>query len=71
MERSSHPDIDNLWVSVESCQHAEEELDDFYRRFPSKPRPATLRRLKIPLTSELLTLMCPLPSPVMEPIDDA
>ena len=65
-----YPDVDNLWVSVDSCQNAQEELDDFYKHFPSKPRPAALRRLEIPLTPELLALMRPLPAPVTEPIDD-
>ena len=65
-----YPDVDNLWIPIESCQNAREELDDFYRRFPSKPRPTTLRRLELPLVPELLALMRPLPTPVTEPIDD-
>ena len=66
-----YPDVDNLWVSVESCQNASEELDDFYRRFLTKPHPQTLRHLKIPLTSELYAMMRPIPPPVTNPINDA
>ena len=66
-----YPDVDNLWVSSESCQNAQEELDDFYTRFPTKPHPNTLRRLEIPLTDELRALMRPVPPPVTDPVDDA
>ena len=65
-----YPDVDNLLVSVESCQNAQEELDDFYKRFPSKPRPTALRRLEIPLTPKLLALMRPVPTPITEPVAD-
>ena len=65
-----YPDVDNLWISVDSCQNAQEELDDFYKRFPSKPRPTSLCRLEILLTTDLLALMRPLPAPVTEPIPD-
>ena len=65
-----YPDVDNLWISADSCQNAQEELDDFYKRFPSKPCPTALRRLKIPLTPELLALMRPVPTPITEPMAD-
>ena len=65
-----YPDVDNLWILVESCQNAQEERDDFYRRFPTKPRPTTLRHLEIPLTSDLWVLMQPLPTPLTEPVHD-
>ena len=65
-----YPDVDNLWVSADSCQNAQEELDDFYKRFPAKPRPSTLRRLEIPLTADLFALMRPLPAPITEPVSD-
>ena len=66
-----YTDVDNLWVSAESCHNAQDKLEDFYKHFPCKPYPATLRRLEIPLTSELYALMCPIPPPVTEPGDDA
>ena len=42
----------------------------FYTRFPTKPCPATLCHLEMPLTSELYALMRPLPAPISEPVDD-
>ena len=65
-----YPDVDNLWISTESCQNAPEELENFYERFPTKPRPAALRRLEIPLTDELRSLFRPIPPPLTEPVTD-
>ena len=64
-----YADLHNEWVPKENCANAQEEIDDFYTRFPNKPK-NNQARLEIPLTMELRSLMRPLPTPYTEAIDD-
>ena len=63
-------DLHNEWVPKENCANAQEEIDDFYTRFPNKPKTNNQAHLEIPLTIELRSLMRPLPTPHTEAIDD-
>ena len=63
-------DLHNEWIPKENCTNAREEIDDFYTRFPHKPKSNDQVRSEIPLTMELRSLMCPLPTPCPEAIDD-
>ena len=62
-------DLHNEWVPEENCVNAQEEIDDFHVGFPRKPKSNQVHT-EIPLTMELQSLMCPLPTPCMEAIDD-
>ena len=64
-----YADLHNEWVPKENCTNAQEEIDDFYMRFPRKPRSNQVRT-EISLTMELRSLMCPMPAPYTEAIDD-
>ena len=63
-------DFHNEWVSQENCANAQDKIKDFYLRFPNKPKNTNQVRFEIPLTMELCFLLYPLPTPIMEGIDD-
>ena len=67
---TGYADLHNEWAPKENCANAQEEIDDFYARFPNKPKSNNRACLEIPLTMELRSLMCPLPTPYTEAIDD-
>ena len=60
----------NEWFPKENCAYVQEEIDDFYTRFPNKPKTNNQVRLEIPLTMELRALMRPLPTPYTETINE-
>ena len=66
-----YADLHNEWVPKENCTNVQEEINDFYTRFPNKPKTNNQARLEIPLTMELRSLMWPLPTPYTEAIDES
>ena len=64
-----YTDLHNEWVPQENCTNAQEEINDFYVRFPKKPKTNQVHT-EIPLTMELCSLMRPMLTPHTEAIDD-
>ena len=67
-----YSDTHNEWVPSENCDNAKDAVEDFHKKFPTKPRSRSDNsRCIIPLTPELRSLMKPVPTPLTEPVSDS
>jgi len=57
---------EETWEPIANLGNAKELVEEFHKKYPSKPRPAKLKRLEIPITNFPLNLLRPIPEPITE-----
>lgn len=56
------------WEPTSNVENSKDAVEEFHRLYPNKPKPITLHRIEIPISLFGISLLCPIPQPLTEPI---